>query len=131
MTLCLHQVIEGTCVLTPWRCGGHCRGGVAARCAATRRRQRLCQLRRSCRVKPCTPRRRSAHPSLPPCNPATPDPRVHRVGTPRRVKYDEVLKTLGVRPLKMQAARGVMIKLTAEDQPTVLVGENVDEAPAV
>ncbi len=53
------------------------------------------------------------------------------MGTPRRVKYDEVLKTLGVRPLKMQAARGVMIKLTAEDQPTVLVGENVDEAPAV
>ena len=49
----------------------------------------------------------------------------------RRPKYDEVLKTLGVRPLKMQAARGVMVKLTAEDQPTVLVGENVDEAPAV
>jgi len=54
-----------------------------------------------------------------------------RAVAPRRVKYDEVLKTLGVRPLKMQAARGVMIKLTAEDQPTVLVGENVDEAPAV
>ena len=49
----------------------------------------------------------------------------------RRPKYDEVLKTLGVRPLKMQAARGVMVKLTAEDQPTVLVGENVDEAPAI
>jgi len=57
--------------------------------------------------------------------------RFTRVAAPRRVKYDEVLKTLGVRPLKMQAARGVMIKLTAEDQPTVLVGENVDEAPAV
>ncbi|KAK9831505.1 hypothetical protein WJX81_003689 [Elliptochloris bilobata] len=48
-----------------------------------------------------------------------------------RPKYDEVLKTLGVRPLKLQAARGVMVKLTAEDQPTVLVGENVEDAPAV
>lgn len=32
----------------------------------------------------------------------------------RRPKYEELLKTLGIRPLKAQAARGVMIKLRGD-----------------
>jgi hypothetical protein len=32
----------------------------------------------------------------------------------RRPKYDEIIRTLSIRPLKVQAARGVMVKLTAE-----------------
>ena len=46
----------------------------------------------------------------------------------RRPKYEQVLRELGVRPLKVQASRGVIVKLTEGSEVEVMGAEEQEAA---
>jgi hypothetical protein len=49
----------------------------------------------------------------------------------RRPKYEEVLRELRVRPLKVQASRGVVVKLTEGAEVEVMAAQDVEAAAGV
>ncbi len=52
-------------------------------------------------------------------------------GLARRPKYEELLRELKVRPLKVQAARGVIVKLTEGDEVEVMASQDMAAATGV
>jgi hypothetical protein len=46
----------------------------------------------------------------------------------RRPKYEQLLRELGVRPLKVQASRGVIVKLTEGAEVEVMGAEDAEAA---
>jgi hypothetical protein len=49
-------------------------------------------------------------------------------GAWRRPKYEQLLRELKIRPLKMQASRGVVVKLTEGSQVEVMASQDVAAA---